>query len=89
MTTFFFQCCPIILVDLAYEITIRNTKPRSINLTMEDQLPISNQKSIEIELLEDSNAKYDSKTGKLDWQIKMEPNSTQRLNFKYMAKYPY
>lgn len=44
------------------------------------QHPISEKKSIEAELLKSFNAKINSKTGKLSWELQLEPNEKKTLN---------
>ena len=50
---------------VGWDITVKNNKNIKIKITVEDQLPISELKSIEVEKLEISNAKLEDKTGKL------------------------
>jgi len=48
-----------------YEITVKNKKSTAIELEILDQIPVSRNKSIEVELLEKSNAEFDAEIGKL------------------------
>jgi len=73
---------------VGWNITVRNNKSSKIKIIIEDQYPISEKKSIEVELLESSNAKIDEKTGKLTWEIEIEPNDKKVLTYKYSVKYP-
>jgi uncharacterized protein (TIGR02231 family) len=49
----------------AIEITVRNTKSVAVDMLVEDQIPLSSNNEIQVELLEKSNAQHDAKTGKL------------------------
>jgi uncharacterized protein DUF4139/uncharacterized protein DUF4140 len=71
-----------------YEIIVRNNKQQPINIIIEDQLPISTTKEIEIDNKEYPGAKLDDQTQKLTWQPKLEPKGETKLNFKYSVKYP-
>lgn len=71
-----------------FEITIRNTKSVPITIEIEDQVPVSKQKEISVEVLETGNAEYDKESGKLLWKIKLEPGSSTTLKFSYLVKYP-
>jgi hypothetical protein len=71
-----------------YEILVRNNKQQPINIIIEDQLPISTNKEIEIDNKEYPGAKLDDQTQKLTWQPKLEPKGETKLNFKYSVKYP-
>ncbi len=73
---------------IAWDITVKNNKNTKIKITVEDQYPLSEKKSVEVELLESSNAKIDEKTGKLTWEFEMEPNEKKVFTYKYTVKYP-
>lgn len=73
---------------LGWDITLRNNKAAKIKIIIEDQYPISQNRSIEVELLESSNARVDEKTGKLSWEIELEPNEKKVLTYTYSVKYP-
>ncbi len=73
---------------IGWDITIRNNKNAKIKITVEDQYPVSEKRSIEIEQLESSNAKIDDKTGKLKWESEIEPNDKKVFTYKYSVKYP-
>lgn len=73
---------------VGWDIIIKNNKDTKIYITVEDQYPISEKKSIEVTLLEYSEAKINEKTGKLSWEITLEPNEKKVLNYQYSVKYP-
>jgi uncharacterized protein (TIGR02231 family) len=71
-----------------YEITIRNNKKESIAMILKDQYPLSTDKDIEVELLENDKAKVNSETGILTWDLKISPNETKKIRISYRVKYP-
>lgn len=73
---------------LGLQINIRNTKNIPITILLQDQIPISKTKEIEITTIETSNAKYQENTGKLEWKITLQPRETKSVEFKYQVKYP-
>lgn len=72
----------------AYEIEIRNNKNYAIDIEVLDQIPISKQKDIQVELEEDGAAKYLADFGKLEWNITLGANQSKKLKFVYTVKYP-
>ena len=72
----------------AWQIVVRNNKSAKIRIEIEDQYPVSNRKSYVVELLETSNAKVNPKTGKLTWELELNPNEKKLINFQYSVKYP-
>jgi uncharacterized protein (TIGR02231 family) len=72
----------------AWEISVRNTKSEPIQVTVEDQVPVSQQNQIEVTVQDLGGAKYDKGTGKLTWMLSLQPNETKKVVFKYEVKYP-
>jgi uncharacterized protein (TIGR02231 family) len=74
--------------SFGYATSVRNTKKVPIDIKIEDQIPVSSQKEIVVELLESSGAQLDPVTGKLTWQITLQPNEEKTVKFEYTVKYP-
>ena len=71
-----------------YDLTVRNNKKEEIFMLLKDQYPLSTDKDITIELLEDGKAKVNSETGILTWELKLAPNETKKIRISYKVKYP-
>jgi uncharacterized protein (TIGR02231 family) len=71
-----------------YDITLRNNKKEAVEMLLKDQYPLSPDKEIEIELLQSDNAKADSETGILTWNLNLKPNETKKIRISYSVKYP-
>ncbi len=71
-----------------WEITLRNTRKEPITIEVEDQIPVSTDKEIEVKLLNNGNAIVDENTGKLKWFITLEAEKSQTLRFSFEVKYP-
>jgi uncharacterized protein (TIGR02231 family) len=71
-----------------YDLTIRNNKKEDIEMLLKDQYPLSSDKEITIELLEDGKAKVNTETGILTWELKLAPNETKKIRISYKVKYP-
>ena len=71
-----------------WEITVRNNKSQKVSVTVDDQIPLSNNSEIVVEKGEISGAEYIDKTGKLTWKMSLEPKETKKLTFSYTVKYP-
>ncbi|MDI1254914.1 MAG: DUF4139 domain-containing protein [Flavobacterium sp.] len=74
--------------NFTYEITIRNNKKEAAHLMLKDQYPLSPDKQIEIELLEKGDAKVNTETGILTWELDLKPNETKKVRISYKVKYP-
>lgn len=71
-----------------YDLTLRNNKKEEIFMLLKDQYPLSTDKEVTIELLEDGKAKVNTETGILTWELKLAPNETKKIRISYKVKYP-
>lgn len=71
-----------------YDLTVRNNKKEEAFLLLKDQYPLSTDKEITIELLDDGKAKVNTETGILTWELKLAPNETKKIRISYKVKYP-
>jgi uncharacterized protein (TIGR02231 family) len=72
----------------AWEISIRNTKNEPLEITVEDQVPVSQNSQIEVTLTDAGGATVAKDSGKLVWKLTLQPNETRKVVFKYEVKYP-
>jgi uncharacterized protein (TIGR02231 family) len=75
-------------VTKGYELIIRNNKRQPVKIELLDQVPISNNKEIEVEIEESGDAKYTADYGKLLWELELAPGETRKIRFVYSVKYP-
>lgn len=73
---------------IGWNIAIKNNKNAKIKIFVYDQFPISQRKSIEVEHLELSGAKLEERTGKLSWELELQPNEKKEIKTSYSVKYP-
>ncbi|WP_035727739.1 DUF4139 domain-containing protein [Eisenibacter elegans] len=74
--------------EQGFAINLRNTKRQAITLTVEEQIPVSKNNQITVELIEAEGAQYNPKTGMVTWKVTLQPNETKNLTLKYSLKYP-
>ncbi len=72
----------------AFKISLRNTKSEAVTLSIEDQIPVSQDSRIEVELEDAKGAALQAETGKLTWNITLQPLDTKEIIVKYNVKYP-
>jgi TonB-dependent SusC/RagA subfamily outer membrane receptor len=75
-------------VTIAYKLTLRNNKPYPVTAKVFDQVPVTTTKEIQVEPVELSGGKLNANTGKVEWDLKVEPNEVKDLIIKYSVKYP-
>ncbi len=73
---------------VGWEIELRNNKKVPVTIVVQDQYPLAERSSVEVELLEASNAEINPKKGELQWRLTLQPAQKKKLNFGYTVKYP-
>lgn len=74
--------------EKTYKLSLKNNKDRLVSIILVDQIPKSTKKSIDIQLLESSEAIFDKKNGKLKWNIQLSPNEVVEKKFTFTVKHP-
>ncbi len=74
--------------SFAYEITVRNNKTIPISIEILDQVPVSKQEGIEVDVEEKDGAEYTETYGKLLWKLDIKAGQSKKIKFAYSIKYP-
>ncbi len=72
---------------IAYELRMKNNKTKTLNLIVEDQIPIAQNKEIKVELNDKGKADFNPETGSLKWNIDLKAKEYQTLTFSYAVTY--
>lgn len=72
----------------AYEIVVKNNSKAPITIEVEDQIPISQDSEIEVDVIEISDADHNLTTGKLTWKLNLNPGESKKLKLQFAIKYP-
>ncbi len=75
-------------VTKAYLLSFHNQRKEKINLRVFDQIPISKNKDIQVVAQDLSGAKLNSRTGKLEWDLDLNPGQQKDFRLQYLIKYP-
>jgi uncharacterized protein (TIGR02231 family) len=76
-----------IVKTLAYKIEIRNHKSSSVKIIVQDQIPVSRNKEIEVTVMELSKGKMNEITGIIDWNTRIKGADVKEFDLKYEIKY--
>ncbi|MBQ1383433.1 MAG: DUF4139 domain-containing protein, partial [Solobacterium sp.] len=74
--------------EYAYELKITNGKDKETEITVTDQIPVSQDKTIVVEAVDKDGAEFKEETGILTWKLKLEPKETKTLNLAYKVSWP-
>ena len=77
-------------VTQSYLITVKNNQTKTAKLTLKEQYPISNNKDIEVKVVEVSPEATYNKTdiGVLTWDVELKAGETRTFSITYSVKYP-
>ena len=72
----------------AYQFEIQNNKSTSIQVFVQDQLPMTTNADITIEATEKGNAREIPGNGILEWEYKLKAGENRKWEFGYKVKHP-
>lgn len=74
--------------SFVYELTVKNAKSEALTIVLEDQIPITNDKEIDIKVNELSSGELDASTGFVKWKITLQPGETTKKKLGFTVKHP-
>jgi hypothetical protein len=77
-----------VVESFSWKIVARNTKNSNIRLSLFDQVPVSENRDIQVDVIELSDGKLNKETGIVEWQINLDPGETKEFTLSYSVKYP-
>lgn len=72
----------------SWMITVKNNKSSEINMLILDQVPVSTQEEIEVEVQKLSGGIHTTETGEIKWEFTLRPTGQKELELRYAVKYP-
>ena len=70
-----------------FEIEVKNLNRESVEITLEDLIPITDNEEITIKLEDGDGATFDKKTGRLTWNLSLNPGAKTKVNFSYSIEH--
>ena len=74
--------------DLTWRITVKNSRKEAVSLTLQDQIPVSENTNITVTAEELSGGELDKSTGIVVWLLDLQPNEQREFIVQYRVKYP-
>lgn len=73
---------------VGWDYALKNKKSTGIKIVVEDQVPVSTDKDIEVEVLELSKGSHNISNGFVTWKFEMKPAENKTFKMGYSVKYP-
>lgn len=70
-----------------YSIEVKNLKSKSIEIVIQDQIPVTSNPEIEIEALDLGKGVLDKRTGIIEWKFNLKPKAKKDVQFGYKVKH--
>ncbi|MFH0895375.1 MAG: DUF4139 domain-containing protein, partial [Bacteroidota bacterium] len=74
--------------NMDYEISVKNNRTVPIDIEILDQIPISSNSDIKVDVDEISDALKNDLTGKLTWKFNIAPGEVKKVRLAFSVKYP-
>lgn len=71
-----------------FELKVRNNKEQTIDVHLLDQIPVSVNNQISVDLADRGGALYSKDEGLLEWSLHLKPDESLIRAFSYVVKYP-
>ena len=72
----------------SFELVVENQHNRSIDVVVEDRVPVSNSTDIEVEVIELGGGQLDPVSGMVTWNQTLGPLETKTIVFSYSVSFP-
>ncbi len=70
------------------KIKVLNTSKDAVKVLLKDQIPVSTDKAVTVEVLNLSDAKVDEEKGEVSWLLEAEPQNAIELELSYNLAWP-
>lgn len=74
--------------EFEYQLQISSSKDKKCKVTLIDQVPISQDKTIVVDIDQKSNATLEEESGKLTWDFELDAKENKSFDLKYSVSYP-
>lgn len=73
---------------LTYEITVKNTTAAPVHLTLRDQIPVSMNDQIKVQVLELSGGQLNTQEGLVEWPVDLQPAASSTVKLSFEIRHP-
>lgn len=74
--------------SFSWKISVKNNHSLPIMIELQDQMPISEAKEITVEVNDVSGARRTENTGKLTWDMNLQPGEVKTVGLNFTVKHP-
>ena len=73
---------------MTYDITVKNNSPAPVHVTLRDQVPVSMDDQIKVEVLELSKGELNAPEGFVEWPMDLEAGASSTVKLSFSIRHP-
>ncbi len=74
--------------NYTYETSLKNNRKESVTILVEEQIPVSQDKEIEVKAIDYSGGELNVETGKITWKLDLAPGQQVKKKLSFSVKHP-
>ncbi|OQA07506.1 MAG: hypothetical protein BWY67_01708 [Bacteroidetes bacterium ADurb.Bin397] len=74
--------------NYTYETSLKNNRKESVTILVEEQIPVSQDKEIEVKAIDFSGGELNAETGKITWKLEIAPGQQVKKKLSFSIKHP-
>lgn len=74
--------------EYEFEIAVSSRKSKACSLLIKDQIPVTEEKSIQVDVQNLSGGEAEEETGIIKWDLTLQPGESRTLNLAYSVAWP-
>lgn len=71
-----------------FKLTAQNHKSQAVTMMLQEQVPVSTNKDLEITVSTQNGGQYDAEKGIITWEVLVGPGQSQSVSYTISLKYP-
>jgi uncharacterized protein (TIGR02231 family) len=73
---------------MTYDITVKNNSTSPVRLTLRDQIPVTMNDQIKVDVLELSGGELNTQDGSVEWPMTLEPGASSIVKLSFSIRHP-
>jgi uncharacterized protein (TIGR02231 family) len=73
---------------IGWNITVRSLKQAPVKIKLTDQLPLTTDKTIKVDVVDVSNGRVNAESGLVNWDFNLDAGKSQTVKLVYKVEYP-
>jgi uncharacterized protein (TIGR02231 family) len=72
----------------SYRLEVKNTRKGAVKLLLMEQIPVSMNKDIQLEIVQLSGGVHNAQSGQVNWELVLQPGESRVFEVEYTVTHP-